>query len=43
VAAATYRTWSEDKSPYFIKRIQVPESGELAIEPGVKVFFRAFG
>ena len=33
-------TWSRDKSPYFVgANLQVPENGELVIEPGVKVFF----
>lgn len=33
-------TWTQANSPYFVSgAIQVPENGELAIEPGVKVFF----
>jgi hypothetical protein len=33
-------TWSRDKSPYFVTGdVNVPASGELVIEPGVKVFF----
>jgi parallel beta-helix repeat protein len=32
--------WSRAASPYFVKgNVQVPENGELTIEPGVKVFF----
>jgi hypothetical protein len=32
--------WSQAQSPYFVTgNIQVPEKAELAIEPGVKVFF----
>jgi len=32
--------WSRAESPYFVKgNVQVPENGELTIEPGVKVFF----
>lgn len=33
-------TWSDANSPYFISGdIEVPENGELVIEPGVKVLF----
>jgi hypothetical protein len=39
-AGAVSGTWSLDQSPYFVVGdIQVPEGGELVIEPGVKVFF----
>jgi len=33
-------TWSDANSPYFVSgNIEVPEDGELVIEPGVKVMF----
>ena len=33
-------TWTQEQSPYFVSGdIEVPEKGELVIEPGVKVMF----
>jgi hypothetical protein len=39
-AGAVSGTWTRSKSPYFVGgHLQVADNGELAIEPGVKVFF----
>ena len=34
--------WSRDRSPYFVTgNIQIPAGGQLEIEPGVKILFKA--
>jgi hypothetical protein len=39
-AGRVFGTWYQSRSPYFIEGdIEVPEYGELVIEPGVKVIF----